>query len=168
MGKYHKNNYTDLLDAINDASDWERFATPDEYENLTKDELEKICLQRCLEKYEFIIDNFKSQIDSLCDEITDDETYNQKKLSSLEKQIDSLVDIMDKTTFPSKTLIDVEKIEFIKDNWDKLTYDNLKASVTKQPDNIIIENLYGEIDSLVDEIAILNDEIRFLNCRLNR
>jgi hypothetical protein len=168
MAKYHKNHYIQLSDAINDAANWTQFATPEELDTIIYSELKPICIQRCLEKHEDVVNDLKIQIDKLSDDIRDDETYYQYEKCKLTRQISSLENIIVTTTFPSKTLIDIEKIEFIKENWDKLTYDNLKATLTKQPDNIIIENLYDEIDSLSDEVEILNMEVEFLKDKLNR
>lgn len=158
MPRYHRNNYINLLNALTDAANWEQFATKEEYSTVVYSDLKALCVERCLEKHANVVDELKYQIEEIHGEMVDEENYAQKNIHKLEREINTLVDIINTRTFPSNTLIDVEKIEIIKENWDKLTYDNLKTIITKEPDNIIIQKLQIELYNLKSEFLDLQDE----------
>jgi predicted RNase H-like nuclease (RuvC/YqgF family) len=106
--------------ALSDASNWQTFITDSET-NCTCNEAKDICLKKIYDKH---IDNISDEIDSLYDDIRDLEYQNDKllgEISDLEDTIDSFIKV--------KTLNDVEKIEFLKENWNNIEYDKLKMTI---------------------------------------
>lgn len=106
--------------ALSDASNWQTFITYSE-NGYDEDHIKDICLKRIYDEH---IDNISDEIDSLNDDIRNLEYQNDKllgKISDLEDTIDSFIKV--------KTLNDVEKIEFLKENWNNIEYDKLKMTI---------------------------------------
>jgi chromosome segregation ATPase len=150
----------DLEQALIDASQWQQFILNFDEEELPYKELRDICIKRCLDKHNKIIQQSHDRILELENEIEVLETENETEIRDLESEIRDLQTELNITLLPDNTLDDTDKIEFIQKNWDKLNYENLKSIVTPEliKDNII-ETLKEEIYSLKEEIYSLKQEI---------
>lgn len=118
-----KINKTYFLDALTDAANWKIFATEEELETLTYNDLKKICVERCLQKHKMFITELEDEIDNLEDEVNDLENTERREMRALESEISELK----KSLLPDETLNDVEKIELLHKYWNQFTYDNLKS-----------------------------------------
>lgn len=124
MKKYYGNE-SSLINALLSASKWEDEMTEDEKSKMSYDEARQNVIERIFDDYKYIISDLEDEKYDLDETISDLED----KISELE---DDIIDLEDKTIdsiFKNDTLIDLEKIEFINANWDKITYENLKKIV---------------------------------------
>ena len=158
--RYSSNNYDDLEVALKDAANWTQFIENDYERKMSFEDLQDLCLERCLEKHENVINDLQNTIGNLEEEINDLQRDKEHEVADLEKDIENLEAEIEDSTLPDKTLNDVEKIEFLKQNWDNITYDNLKEIITpnKQKD-YIINKLFEEKESLSNDIDELNEQI---------
>jgi predicted RNase H-like nuclease (RuvC/YqgF family) len=123
----HSYTKTSFLAALSDAANWRIFATEEELETVIYSDLEKICLERCLNKHKMFINNLENEISDLEDQVRDYEYDSDRYVRKLESEISELK----KSVLPDKTLNDVEKIELLQKYWGQFTYDNLSTIIKK-------------------------------------
>jgi len=123
--KYYNSDYKYLKNALLDASNWQKYILSEEEKDLPNDELVKLCLERCFDENVDIVDDLKDEIFDLEDQIRDFE----KEIEDMEDEKYDLESELSESLLPNKTLDDLEKIEFIQQNWNKITYENLKKIV---------------------------------------
>jgi prefoldin subunit 5 len=171
MTKYSSNNYCELEEALKDAANWTQFIENDYERKMSFEDLQDLCVQRCLEKHEDVINVLQTRIDKLEGQNLELERDKEREVSELESEVSNLEAEIEDCYLPNDTLNDVEKLELLKENWDKYTYDNLKDIITpsKHKDNII-EYLKEDIiyikNELTEEINDLNDQIESLEDKL--
>jgi len=129
-------SYTLFKNALTQAANWEQFISSDEEKNLPFQELKSICIERCMDANITTINHLLKEIESLDGEIynlnqiiDDNERDFDKEIEDLTRELYKLEYELDEIKPPNKTLNDIEKLEIIIDNWDKLTYDSIKTII---------------------------------------
>ena len=119
--RYNKYDYSEFEDALYAASNWQKYILSEDEKELPNDKLIELCLDRCLDEHVNVIDDLKDEIEDLEDQVI----HFENDIRYIKNDNDELIE----SILPNKTLDDVEKIEFIQANWDKITYENLKKIV---------------------------------------
>ncbi|MCK9446132.1 hypothetical protein M0Q50_04480 [bacterium] len=123
MKKYYDNKAT-FMKALVQASNWNDILTEEE-KMKSYEEVKNDCIERIFDDYEYVITDLEDEVYDLGEQVSDLE----KNVEELEFENIDLENDLDDSIFKNKTLIDLEKIEFLKENWDKITYENLKKII---------------------------------------